>query len=152
MIRKLFIYFFFVFVYSGFNVILSQDETSMKDIQNKVTAFTNQLEQDKSFEIVNVTMDLIVKDGSKSFTRYLDPTFDYTITAFGDSRIDRLTLNVNNGTSSDFEYNAESSAANPSISVKPTGYSQYEFTVNNAKYYQDKTSGHFAVIIYHRIP
>jgi len=132
--------------------INAQDETSMKDIQAKVTAFSNQLEQDKSFEIVNVTMDLIVNDDSKSFTRYLDPSYDYTITAFGDSRIDKLTLNVNNGTSSDFEYIAESVAANPSISVKPTGYSQYEFTISKAKYYGNNTSGHFAVIIYHRTP
>jgi hypothetical protein len=151
--KKLSIFFIVLFILAAIRVIKAQDETSMQDIQDKVSAYTKQLEQDKNYEIVNITMDLIVKDGTKSFTRYLDPSFDYIVTAFGDSRIDKLTLNVDNGTQSELNYNAESTAANASISIiKPNGSSEYEFTVKNTKYNGNNASGHFAVIIYHRIP
>ena len=130
--------------------IFSQGEISMQDIQNKVAAYTKQLEESDKFEVVNITIDLIVKDGTKTFSRTLDPLFEYYVVVLGDDKIHRLSLTVDNGKQTEYEYIPESTRANTSINIKPTEYADYDFTVSNAKYFQNYQSGHFAVIIYHQ--
>jgi hypothetical protein len=149
--KKLSLFSILLFILIIVRTCKSQNDVSMKEIQDKVSAYTKQLEEDKNVEIVNITIDLIVKDATKTFSRDLDPSFDYYVTTFGDSRIDKLTLTVSDGNSTELNYLAESTAPNPSINIKPTGTSSYEFSVNVKKYSGDNLSGHFAVIIYHRI-
>ncbi len=130
---------------------MAQNETTMQDIIEQVTIKSQELEKDKNLEIVNVTIDLLVKDGHKSFIRYLDPNFDYTVIAIGDRRIDTLTLAVFRPGISDMEYVSENTAEIPRVHFSILEPEPFEFVVNVNKYSGNNITGHFAVLIYHKI-
>jgi hypothetical protein len=134
------------------NIVLSQSETSVQDIFEKISEKRKVLEEENKQEIVNVTVDLLIKDAQKSFVRYLDPSFEYTIIAVGDRRIDKLTLTVYRPGIPDWQYITENSGKMPMVSISLVDSEPFEFAVNVNKYSAKNEAGHFAVIIYHRIP
>lgn len=148
---RLTIYFIFVISLFSFKFSSAQNETTMQDIIEKVSNRTQELEKDGNLEIVNITVDLLVKDSRKSFIRYLDPDFEYTAIAIGDRRIDSLTLSVYRPGISDIEYVSESRGKFPLVHFSIIEPELFEFMVNVNRYSESNITGHFAVIIYHRV-
>ena len=149
--KKLAIYILLTLISASVNLCISQTETNLQDIKDEVSAYTNRLDQDKSYEVVNTTFNVITNNDTKSFTKNLDPSYDYIIAVIGDNSIDRLTLDINNGTTTELNYNSETTTANAPVRIiKSGGNSTYEFTVRNAKYYGGNSTGNFAIIIYRK--
>lgn len=133
--------------------VFSQSETTMQDILEKVTDRVVNLEEEKGQEIVNITIDLLVRTtGKKQVTRYLDPSFDYKVMLIGDRRISKLNLLVYKKTKDDWEYVTEATSSIPQIELTPSDFEQYEFTVSVNRFKSDNLTGHFALMIYHIDP
>lgn len=133
--------------------VFSQSETTMQDILEKVTDRVVSLEEKKDQEIVNITIDLLVRTtGKKQVTRYLDPSFDYKVMLIGDRRISKLNLLVYKKTKEDWEYVTEATSSIPQIEITPSDFEQYEFTVGVDSFKGDNLTGHFALLIYHKDP
>jgi len=133
--------------------VYSQSETTMQDILEKVTNRVVSLEEKKDQEIVNITIDLIVRTtGKKQVTRYLDPSFDYKVMLIGDRRISKLNLLVYKKTKEEWEYVTEATSSIPQIEITPSDFEQYEFTVSVDSFKGDNLTGHFALLIYHKDP
>ena len=131
----------------------SQSETTMQDILETVTDKIVQLEEEKNQEIVNITIDLLVRTtGKKQVTRYLDPSFDYKVLVIGDRRISKLDLVVYKKSDKDWDYVTEATSSSPQVDITPTDFEQYEFTVNVNQFKGDNQTGHFALLIYHKDP
>jgi len=130
----------------------SQSETTMQDIMESVNTKVTELEDEKDQEIVNITLDLLVNTGTKAVIRYLDPTFDYIVTAFGDRRISSLKLTAYKKVRDDWEFVNDAAGANPQMSLTPSDFEQYRFTVTVDSFKENNTTGHFALLIYHRNP
>ncbi len=131
----------------------SQSETTMQDILETVTDKIVQLEEEKKQEVVNITIDLLVRTtGKKQVTRYLDPSFDYKILVIGDRRISKLDLIVYKKGEKDWDYVTEATSSAPQVDITPTDFEQYEFTVNVNQFKGDNQTGHFALLIYHKDP
>lgn len=142
----------FIFVFCS-RTSFSQSETTMQDILEKVTDQVTTLEDEKDQEIVNITIDLLVRTtGKKQVTRYLDPSFDYKVMLLGDRRISKLNLLVYKKTKDDWEYVTEATSSIPQIELTPSDFEQYEFTVNVNRFKGDNMTGHFALLIYHIDP
>lgn len=150
--KKLTIYILFSITFFSIRICSAQNETTMQDIIEEVSNRTQELEKDRNLEIVNITMDLLVKDSRKSFIRYLDPDFEYTAIAIGDRRIDLLTLSVFRPGISDIEYVSEVSGKFPLVHFSIIQPELFEFVVNVNRYSESNITGHFAVIIYHKKP
>lgn len=133
--------------------VYSQSETTMQDILEKVTDRVVSLEEKKDQEIVNITIDLLVRTtGKKQVTRYLDPSFDYKVMLIGDRRISKLNLLVYKKAKEDWEYVTEATSSIPQIEITPSDFEQYEFTVSVDRFKGDNLTGHFALLIYHKDP
>ena len=131
----------------------SQSETTMQDILETVTDKIVQLEEEKKQEVVNITIDLLVRTtGKKQVTRYLDPSFDYKVLVIGDRRISKLDLVVYKKGTKDWDYVTEATSSAPQVDITPTDFEQYEFTVNVNQFKGDNQTGHFALLIYHKDP
>jgi hypothetical protein len=145
---------FIVLIFAFFTkYVFSQTETTMQDILEKVTDKVTDLEDKKDQEVVNITIDLLVRTtGKKQVTRYLDPSFDYTVIVLGDRRISRLNLLVYKKTKNDWEYVTEASGAVPQVDITPSDFEQFEFTVNADQFKDTNITGHFALLIYHVDP
>ncbi|MGH2576044.1 MAG: hypothetical protein ACRDFC_10135 [Ignavibacteria bacterium] len=146
------ILFLIIFVSWGKNFTFAQSSTTMQDIIETVTAKIVELEDEKSQEVVNITMDLLVRDGKKTLYRFLDPSFDYTMIAIGDRRISKLKVTVYKKTADNWEYVAEVSDAKPEIKIFPANFEQYEFTIAVDEFKGNNTTGHYAILLYHRNP
>ena len=144
-------YFIFILSLISLKFCFGQSETSVQDIMENVSGRIKELEKDNNVEIVNVTIDLLVKDSRKSFIRYLDPDFEYTAIAIGDRRIDSLTLSVYRPGISDIEYVSESRGKFPLVHFTIIEPELFEFMVNVNRYSESNLTGHFAVIIYHKV-
>jgi len=133
--------------------VFSQSETTMQDILEKVTDRVVNLEEEKDQEIVNISIDLLVRTtGKKQVTRYLDPSFDYKVMLIGDRRISKLNLLVYKKAKEDWEYVTEATSSIPQIELTPSDFEQYEFTVSVESFKADNLAGHFALLIYHIDP
>lgn len=141
-----------LFVCSSCNFVFAQSSTTIQDILETVTAKVIDLEDEKHQEIVNLTLDLLVNDGKKQVYRFLDPSFDYTLVAIGDRRVNRLRVTVYKKGKEDWEYVTELSGSSPEIKIYPSGFEQYEFTVTVDAFKGTNTTGHFALLLYHRNP
>lgn len=150
--KTIFIIVIFIFTLSFTKTSPAQSETTMQDIIETVSGKITQLEDEKDQEIVNITIDLLGGDNKKTFTRYLDPAFDYTVIAFGDRRISKLRLIVQKMSGDQWEYVSETSGSSPDLKITPPDYVMYSFTINVEKFMPDKTTGHYAVLIYHKDP
>ena len=149
--KKLTIYILFSITFISIRFCSAQSETTMQDIVEQVSNRTKELEKDNNLEIVNITIDLLVRDAGKSFIRYLDPDFEYTAIVIGDRRIDSLTLSVYRPGISDVEYVSESKGKFPLVHFSIIEPELFEFMVNVNRYSGCNETGHFAVIIYHKI-
>jgi hypothetical protein len=141
---------FFICLCAGYAV--SQSATTMQDILESVNAKVSELEDEKNQEVVNITLDLLVREGKKTMYRYLDPSFEYTAVAIGDRRISKLKIEVYKKGPSDWEYVSEMSGSSPVLKFKPAAFEQYEFTVGVDEFKSENTTGHFALLLYHRNP
>jgi hypothetical protein len=141
-----------LFVCFGFAFASAQSSTTMQDILETVTAKVIDLEDEKHQEVVNMTFDLLVNEGTKKVYRFLDPSFGYTLVAFGDRRINRLRVSVYKQGKQDWEYVTELSGSSPEIKIYPSDFEQYEFTVSVDSFKGTNTTGHFALLLYHRNP
>lgn len=145
--------FLFIFAFLGSKLTYAQSETTMQDIMETVTNKVIELEDEKDQEIVNITIDLLVRTtGKKQVTRYLDPSFDYKVMVLGDRRISKLDLVVYKKTKKDWEYVTEATSSIPQIDITPSDFEQYEFTVSVNQFKGDNLTGHFALLIYHVDP
>jgi hypothetical protein len=124
----------------------------MQDILETVNTKVAELEDEKNQEVVNITIDLIVGQGKKSIYRYLDPSFGYTLTAIGDRRISKVKLSVYKKSKDEWEYVSEMSGSKPLIKIQPVDFEQYEITISVDDFKGSNTTGHFALILYHRNP
>jgi hypothetical protein len=125
----------------------------MQDIIETVTNKIVELEDEKDQEVVNITIDLLVRTtGKKQVYRYLDPSFEYKVIAIGDRRISKLNVMVYKKGGADWEYVTETKSSKPQFELIPTDYDQYEFTVSVDEFKGTNTTGHFALLIYHRDP
>jgi hypothetical protein len=124
----------------------------MQDILETVNTKVTELEDEKDQEIVNITIDLLVGQGTKAVIRYLDPTFDYMVTAFGDRRISKLKMTAYKKVKDDWEDVNDASGVNPQLNLTPSDFDQYRFTVTVQEFKENNTTGHFALLIYHRNP
>lgn len=129
-----------------------QSETTMQDILETVNGKITELEDEKDQEIVNITLDLLVDQGTKSVIRYLDPAFNYMVIAFGDRRISKLKLTIYKKVIDDWVYVNDATGANPQMNVTPSDFDQFRFTVTVDEFKENNTTGHFALLIYHRNP
>jgi len=145
---------FVILIFAFFSkTAYSQSETTIQDILEKVTNQAVTLEDEKDQEIVNITIDLLVRTtGKKQVTRYLDPSFDYKVMVIGDRRISKLNLLVYRKTKDDWEYVTEAKSSIPQIELTPSDFEQYEFTVSVDRFKGDNLTGHFALLIYHNDP
>ncbi|MCX7877184.1 MAG: hypothetical protein N2510_00925 [Ignavibacteria bacterium] len=132
----------------------SQSATTMQDILAEVNQRVKNLEEQKHQEIVNITLDLLSRNGEKRIYRYLDPSFTYDVIAFGDRRINRIKLKVGKLDTSTGEVNLidEYSAETAQIRIKPSEFEQYVFIVSVDEYRKGDSVGHFAIILYHENP
>jgi hypothetical protein len=130
----------------------AQSETTMQDILETVNDKVSELEDEKNQEIVNITLDLLVNQGTKSVIRYLDPAFDYTVSAFGDRRIAGLKLSVYKRVKDDWEFYNDATGANPQLGITPADFEQYRFMITIDSFKDANTTGHFALLIYHKNP
>jgi hypothetical protein len=130
----------------------AQSETTMQDIIETVSNKITELEDEKDQEIVNTTIDLLGGDNQKTLTRYLDPSFDYTILAFGDRRISKLRIIVKKMNGEDWDYVSEAASSMPDIKITPTGYDLYSVTINVQEFKPGNSTGHYAILIYHKDP
>lgn len=145
--------FLFLFAFIGSKSAFAQSETTMQDILETVSSKVIELEDEKDQEIVNVTIDLLVRTtGKKQVTRYLDPSFDYKVMVIGDRRISKLDLVVYKKTKKDWDYVTEATSSIPQIDITPSDFEQYEFTVSVNQFKGDNLTGHFALLIYHIDP
>jgi hypothetical protein len=145
---------FAVLIFAFFTrTAFSQSETTMQDILEKVTSKVTELEDEKDQEVVNITFDLLVRTtGKKQVTRYLDPSFDYTVMVLGDRRISKLNMLVYKKGKKDWAYVTEAAGSIPQIDITPSDFEQYEFTVNADRFKGENMTGHFALLIYHIDP
>ena len=151
--RTLFTAFTIIFLAFCSRTAFSQSETTMQDILEKVTNKVVELEDEKGQEVVNITLDLLVRTtGKKQVTRYLDPSFDYKVIVIGDRRISKLNMVVYKKSKKDWDYVTEASGSAPQIDLTPSDFEQYEFTVNVDQFKGDNMTGHFALFIYHIDP
>lgn len=136
------------------NFSYCQSSTTMQDILSEVNEKVKNLEERKDKEIVNITLDLLVRSSEKRIYRYLDPSFDYDVMVFGDRRINLLKLKICKIDSSTGELNvvAEHSSGEPQMRIKPDEFEQYVFIVTAVEYRQGDSAGHFALILYHENP
>jgi hypothetical protein len=130
----------------------AQSETTMQDILETVGDKVSELEDEKNQEIVNITLDLLVNQGTKSVIRYLDPTFEYMVSAFGDRRISSLKLNVYKRVKDDWEFYNDATGANPQLGISPSDFEQYRLMITIDSFKGANTTGHFALLIYHKNP
>jgi hypothetical protein len=145
--------FLILFAFIGTKSAFAQSETTMQDILETVSNKVIELEDEKDQEIVNITIDLLVRTtGKKQVTRYLDPSFDYKVMVIGDRRISKLNLLVYKKTKKDWEYLTEATGSIPQIDITPSDFEQYEFTINVNQFKGDNLTGHFALLIYHVDP
>lgn len=145
--------FLFLFAFMCSESAFAQSETTMQDILETVSSKVIELEDEKDQEVVNITIDLLVRTtGKKQVTRYLDPSFDYKVMVIGDRRISKLNLLVYKKTKADWEYHTETAGKIPQIDITPTDFEQYEFTVNVEEFKGSNLTGHFALLIYHADP
>lgn len=144
--------FLIVFFQCEGNFALAQSSTTMQDIIETVTAKVFELEDEKAQEVVNITLDLLVGQGKKTLYRFLDPSFDYSLIAIGDRRISKLKVTVYRKTADNWEYVAEVSETKPEIKIFPANFEQYEFTIAVDEFKGDSTTGHYAILLYHRNP
>ena len=145
--------FLLLFAFIGAKVSFAQSETTMQDILETVTSKVIDLEEGKDQEVVNITIDLLVRTtGKKQVTRFLDPSFDYKVMVLGDRRITKLDLVVYKKAKKDWEYVTEATSLIPQIDITPTDFEQYEFTVSVNQFKGDNLTGHFALLIYHVDP
>jgi hypothetical protein len=143
----------FLFAFISSKSAFAQSETTMQDILETVSSKVTELEEEKDQEIVNVTIDLLVRTtGKKQVTRYLDPSFDYKVMVIGDRRISKLDLVVYKKTKKDWDYVTEATSSIPQIDITPSDFEQYEFTVSVNQFKGDNLTGHFALLIYHIDP
>ncbi len=151
---KTFITAFAVIIFAFFaRTSFSQSETTMQDILEKVTNKVTELEDEKDQEIVNITVDLLVRTtGKKQVTRYLDPSFDYKVMVIGDRRISKLNMVVYKKSKADWDYVTEATSSIPQVDITPADFEQYEFTINADQFKGDNMTGHFALFIYHVDP
>ena len=134
------------------NSTLAQSATTMQDILETVTEKTLYLEDTKDQEIVNISIDLLVRSGEKVLYRYLDPSFDYYVVAYGDRRISSLTLSVNRKHDGEWEFVTEKTDSSLQIMLLPSSNDQYEFIITVDKFVEDEMAGHYAIMIYHKDP
>ena len=145
--------FLFLFAFTGSKTAFAQSETTMQDIMETVTAKVIELEDEKDQEVVNITIDLLVRTtGKKQVTRFLDPSFDYKVMVLGDRRISKLNLLVYKKTKKKWDYVTEATGSIPQIDITPSDFEQYEFTVSVDRFKGDNLTGHFALLIYHIDP
>lgn len=145
--------FLFVFAFTSSKSAFAQSETTMQDIMETVTNKVIELEEEKDQEIVNITIDLLVRTtGKKQVIRYLDPSFDYKVMVIGDRRISKLDLVVYKKIQKKWDYVTEATSSIPQIDITPTDFEQYEFRVNVNQFKGDNMTGHFALLIYHIDP
>jgi hypothetical protein len=69
----------------------------------------------------------------------------------GDRRIDSLTLSVYRPGIPDMEYVSESRGKYPLVHFSIVEPELFEFVVNVNRYSESNITGHFAVIIYHKV-
>jgi len=134
------------------NSTLAQSATTMQDILETVTEKTIYLEDTKDQEIVNISIDLLVRSGEKVLYRYLDPSFEYYVIAFGDRRIESLTLTVYRKHDGEWESVTNKTDSSPQIMLLPSSNDQYEFIITVDKFIEDEMAGHYAIMIYHKDP
>lgn len=149
---KLFLLLLISILFFQANSTLAQSATTMQDILETVTEKTVYLEDTKDQEIVNISIDLLVRSGEKVLYRYLDPSFDYYVIAFGDRRIKSLTLNVFRKHDGEWESVTEKTDSSPQIMLLPSSNDQYEFIITVDKFKEDEMAGHYAIMIYHKDP
>lgn len=147
------VFFLLLFAFIGTKSAFAQSETTMQDILETVTNKVIELEDEKDQEIVNITVDLLVRTtGKKQVIRYLDPSFDYKVMVLGDRRISKLDLVVYKKIKKEWEYVSEATSSIPQIDITPFDFEQYEFTVSVNRFKGDNLTGHFALLIYHIDP
>jgi hypothetical protein len=143
-----FIIFTLYLIFSA-RVFYSQSETTVQDILEMVNTKVTQLEENKKLEVVNITVDLLANQGTKSITRVLDPNFEYTLFVIGDRRISKLRLSLYIQGKGNKEFVNETSGLSPSLKVIPDEFCVYEITVGAQEFKGIENAGHFAILIYH---
>ena len=137
------------FILPARTLFSQSEETTMQDILDAVNTKVAQLEENKKYEIVNITVDLLVNQAKKSFTRALDPNYEYTVLVIGDRRISKFRLSAYLQGKNNKDFVDETSAASPFLKIEPNGFDIYEITIGAQEYKGTDNAGHFALIIYH---
>lgn len=142
-----------ILIFLGFTKLsTAQSSTTMQDIITTVEKKVIELEDTQNQEVVNMTFDLIVGQGKKTVWRNLDPSFAYNVSVLGDRRISKIKLSVRKKGTTDWEVVDELSDAKPTLRVEPTEFAQYEFSVSVDEFKTGNTTGHFALLLYHKNP
>ncbi len=143
-----------IFCFTFNSKTFSQSPTTMQDIMEKTHKKIIDLEDQKSQEIVHVTMDLLVGNRKKVSWRYLDPSFDYTLFVTGDRRINKIKVTVykKNSSNGEWIFVNEYTGGSPELKIQPTEYEQYEFSVTVDEFKSGDSAGHFILMLYHRDP
>jgi len=151
--KKLLIPFLFVISFTGFSY--AQSATTMQDIMDTVSHKVIQLEEMQNQEVVNVTFDLIVGQGSKTIRRFLDPSFAYNIMLIGDRRISKVKIAIQKketGGMGDIVPVDSMSDARPVLRIEPQEVAEYTFNVSVSEFYSGNNTGRFALLLYHKNP
>lgn len=142
----------FMFFYNPANIFSQSDVTSMQDILETLNSKVITLEEEKHMEIVHMTLDLLVGTNAKVVYRKLDPTYVYTLSAFGDRRISKLKVTIYKKGKDNWEFVNELSSSSPQITITPLEYENYEMTLTVEDYKGSNNVGHFALMLYHLDP
>lgn len=140
---------FSLYLILSMRIFYSQSETTVQDILQAVDSKITELEENKKCEIVNITVDLLVNQGTKSITRMLDPNYEYSILVIGDRRISKLKLSLYKQGKGSKDYVNESSSLSPVLKFTPDEFDIYEIMVGAQEFKDANSTGHFAILIYH---
>ncbi len=141
-----------IFIFGLSGAARAQSTTTMQDIFETVNKKIVDLEETQNQEVVNVTFDLIVGTNKKVILRYLDPAFAYNVSALGDRRISKIKIAIRKKNGDDWVNVDEMSGEKPTLRVEPSDYNQYEFTISVDEFKEGNTTGHFALLLYHKNP
>jgi len=139
-------------LFGALNASAQNSETTMQDIYEKGGQLVKMLEETYDQEIVRIEYDLLFD--TKETSRGFNSSYEYTVLAFADHRVEDLDITVYKKSGSSWVQVVKDTETDntPLVQFRPTSGAQYKIEIKAYKFAQGYSAAHYGVIISHDIP
>lgn len=139
-------------LFVALNASAQNSETTMQDIYEKGKQLVELLEESYNQEIVRIEFDLLFD--TKEVSRGFNSSYEYTVLAFADHRVEDLDITVYKKAGSSWVQVVKDTETDntPLVQFRPQSGAQYKIEIKAYKFASGYSAAHYGVIISHEIP